>query len=283
SHLVQLLKNHLDFTPCFIPENFTKLPAPDYSLYNKLDYAALSTTMGCPYNCTYCASRKLSPVFTRKEPGEISELLLNFHQKYNISDFAFYDDALFYHKEEHIEITINHIIETGCKFKFHTPNGLHARFIDKQLAKLIKHAGFSTIRLSLESASSKFLNDSGNKLKLKEFESAIENLVSAGFDTKQLGIYTLMGVPGQTPEEVYQTLNYVNKLGLQCRLSMYSPVPGTPDFVKLALKNPVIKDEPLLHNTAYQYYNGDWFTYSDRKGLREETFKLNNRLLRKEG
>ena len=39
--------------------------------------------------------------------------------------------------------------------RFHCPNGLHARLIDDELAKLMKESGFRTLRLSLETVNTR--------------------------------------------------------------------------------------------------------------------------------
>jgi len=44
-----------------------------------------------------------------------------------------------------------------------------------------------------------------------EFERAISHLKKAGFTTPQIGAYILMGLPGQTYDQVADTITYVEK------------------------------------------------------------------------
>jgi radical SAM superfamily enzyme YgiQ (UPF0313 family) len=46
--------------PASINNEFNYFPAPDYSFYNKLEYIAIRMSLGCPFNCTYCAQKYLN-------------------------------------------------------------------------------------------------------------------------------------------------------------------------------------------------------------------------------
>jgi hypothetical protein len=58
----------------------------------------------------------------------------------------------------------------------------------------------------------------------------------------------LYGLPGLTPASVLDTLTTVHAAGIRSCLATYSPVPGTPDFERAAEANPMLRQEPLLHN-----------------------------------
>ena len=42
------------------------------------------------------------------------------------------------------------IARLGLTFRFHTPNGLHARLITREVAGGLKRASFATLRLGVE-------------------------------------------------------------------------------------------------------------------------------------
>ena len=109
---------------------------PDFSHYTKPDYVTLLTSKGCPYKCTYCASNKLQPTFRMLKAKKIIEGIKYMKHNYGVSHFAFYDDALLLNT--HITSLLEEIIREDWRLNFHTPNGLHARFIDRTMAKLLK-------------------------------------------------------------------------------------------------------------------------------------------------
>jgi radical SAM superfamily enzyme YgiQ (UPF0313 family) len=259
----------------FKPMDFTGYPPPDYSGYGKLYYCSIMTSAGCPFSCTYCASKRIQPGFFVKSPESVTEEIRYMIENLGVRHFAFYDDALFVNRDKHIVPILENIIRLKSGAKFHTPNGLHARFIDKNLAQLLWKAGFDNIRLSLESTNIKTLEATGSKVRPADIETAVENLLSAGFDPEQIGIYIMMGIPGQAFEEVDKTIDFIHAAGVQSRLSMFSPIPGTVDFEKTTCGEKQIED-PLCHNGAYQYFSGSWLDFEKRKYLQDKSNTLNN-------
>jgi hypothetical protein len=52
---------------------------------------------------------------------------------------------------------------------------------------------------------------------------------------------------------VEDTVNYVHGLGVQAKLALFSPIPGTPDGERAL----AVDADPLLHNnTVYPYLQG---------------------------
>jgi radical SAM superfamily enzyme YgiQ (UPF0313 family) len=132
--------------------------------------------------------------------------------------------------DRRIKPILREIIASRRPLRFHTPNGLHARYIDEELADLMYRSGFKTIRLSLESVAKERLRDIHNKITPGEMTRAVQNLVNAGYAPGELETYIIMGLPQQSLNEVIDTILYANSLGVQIRLSSFSPIPGTVDY-----------------------------------------------------
>jgi hypothetical protein len=226
-------------------------PWPAFDLLRKLDYICIATSTGCPYRCHYCGSRFLNPTFTRRKPSEVIEEIRYWNEKFGVKDFAFYDDALLVDSVSHIKIVLNGLMESGLPLRFHTPNALHVREISQEIAGLLYRSGFRTIRLGLETADIGLHNDLDRKVSDGEFERAVRNLTNAGFDSRDIGSYILMGLPGQSVESVVNTLNFVADTGTSPYLAEYSPLPHTPLWQKaIACSDYDIAAEPLFHNNS---------------------------------
>jgi radical SAM superfamily enzyme YgiQ (UPF0313 family) len=113
----------------------------------------------------------------------------------------------------------------------------------------MKRAGFETIRLGLESSSDRFHARTGGKTKVDAFVSAVRNLMDAGFSRAQIGVYLLVGLPGQTREQIEEDVEFVLQNGALPKLAEYSPIPGTTMWAESleAAKYP-IHPEPLFQN-----------------------------------
>jgi hypothetical protein len=226
-------------------------PAPAHQLVAR-PFAALVTSWGCPYRCTYCASRRLQPKFVQRDARAVLDEIAACALR-GIQDFAFYDDALLARGGSHLEAILQGVVARGLSVRFHTPNGLHATGITGDLARLMKRAGLATLRLSLETVDPVRQELTGGKVTTGAFARAISHLRAAGYGPRELGAYILAGLPDQSLAEVEETVNYVHGLGVQAKLALFSPIPGTMDGDR-ALEPGA---DPLLHNnTVYPYLLG---------------------------
>jgi len=247
-----------------------------WDLYPDLTIAPLLTSRGCPMHCDYCATPFLNPRFTQRTTEDvINEIEYLYHQM-NVREFAFYDDALFTNKTNHIMPILANIIMRNIQATFHTPNGLFTREIDRDLAKLMKTSGFKTIRLSLESIIPEIQTASTNKVSRYNYECALNNLEAAGFQRKDIETYLIMGLPNQKYSDIEITLRYVFKQGAVSRLASFTPIPHTR-YWDLAKKSNHVWDDmdPLLtNNTLYPCATAD-FPVEKFAELRQLSNQLN--------
>jgi len=269
--------------------DYSKIPEFDDSgmlpwfLYNNIEYALILTSRGCPFHCSYCATRFLNTAFTRRNTEDVIEEIVYINNHYGVKDFVFYDDALLYRKKEHIFQVLNGLNKRGIKVHFHTPNGLFVREIDQETAELMKESGFKTIRLSVETVSEKFLQKSCYKINRNLVKEAIENLKKAGYKNSRIEVYLMVGMPGQKFDDVIESIKFISDLGAVSRLSYYSPIPHTKDW-DIILENTSIplNDDPIYtNNTVYPYYNND-LTWQEIDQLKLIANELNKKAIESE-
>ena len=230
----------------------TREVVPYYKLkfYESEIYAPLLTSEGCPFRCSYCASSMLWNGFNQRSHEDVLEEI-GFQMKKGIKDFAFYDDALLVERQKHIKPILRGIIEAGLKPRLHAPNGLHARYLDEELAFLMKRAGFVTVRLSLETVAPNRQKETGAKVFNEELISAVKNLKKAGFTKREIGVYLMYGLPGQGLDEVWQGVKFLKSLNVRIHLAEFSPLPMTQAWNEL-IENRVIPEDidPILTNNT---------------------------------
>lgn len=239
---------------------------PVFDMQTYIPYVVIMTSHGCPFNCPYCASKKLYPIFKPRNPEEVFEEILFWHKNYGVVDFAFYDDALLFNFNSHLALILEKVLFHNLNLRFHTPNAIHARFITQDVAKVLKKAGFKTIRLGLERVENRF----DNKVSVEEFLQAVAYLKMAGFKEKELGAYLLYGVPEENFEEVEKGLLFLEKHRVPPYLAEFSPIPGTPFFeiTKETSRYPISED-PIFHNNTVfpALKNPDWEKIEKLKDL----------------
>ena len=274
--------NFITPPPCPFPPgegevNFTdnlagpldSLAYPALHLSSHLSYIPILTSRGCPLDCSYCASRRLQPTFRQRRPLAVVAELCHWQERLGLFEVAFYDDALLVQPEDHLLVILEELARRGLSFRFHTPNGLHARLISREVAFSLKRAPFATLRLGVETAApgSARLD---RKLQEGELESALANLREAGFRQQEMGVYLLVGLPYQEEAEIAASIRRVQELGGTPILAQYSPIPGTalwPQAVQCSRYD--LETDPLYHNNSLfpclpQF---DWERYSRLKRL----------------
>jgi hypothetical protein len=240
--------------------------------------SVLELNRGCPFSCTYCASKKLCPSF---RPGDPEAAFAYFSELYRrgVRNFAFYDDALLYRKEDVLFPFLREVIGGGFNARFYTPNAVHLRYIDEETALLMKRAGFCEVRLGFESADEGFHTSYDSKFDVGSFAGRIGALKDAGFRPEQLRVYILAGLPGQRAEEVEESVRYAHKAGVRVMLARYSPVPGTALWpVSVQKSRYPIEEEPLYHNNTFFSMEWDGFTRSDLQRMQDLTVELNRNI-----
>jgi hypothetical protein len=225
---------------------------PAHDLRRPQGYVAVCTARGCPFHCPYCAVHQLCPEgFAPRPVADVVEEIRWCVQELGATDVAFYDDALLFDAPHHIMPILDSVIEIGLPVRLHTPNGVHARFIDRELAHKMRQAGFVTLRLGLETtAPDGSLHDAG-KVDRDSFAHAVEALFEAGFPAREVSAYVLIARPGQSLEAGRANARFAHSLGVPVRTAQFSPVPGTAEFdtaVRLGCMAP--DADPLLHNNS---------------------------------
>ncbi len=246
--ILALLNNYGMSTSGAIPN---ELSFPAYDLYRKIDYICIRTSSGCPYRCRYCASHFLDPEQTRRTPADVLEEILFWHRERGIKDFAFYDDALLMEADTHLGVILESVASLELDLRFHTPNAVHVREITPELARLMYRTGFRTIRLGLETLDFALRKKLDRKVSEGDFDMAVDHLRKAGYKRNEIGVYLLMGLPGQSPDSVRKTVDYVGDVGAAPYLAEYSPVPHTSlwdEAVRCSEYD--LASEPLFHNNT---------------------------------
>jgi len=115
------------------------------------------------------------------------------------------------------------------------------------------------VRLGLETSDGESQRRLGGKVRRGELEQALDNLEAAGFQRSGVGVYVMVGMPGQQRAEVDRTIRDIKNAGARPRLAHYSPVPGSPMFseAQAAARPGFDLEEPLFHNPTLGPCAGD--------------------------
>jgi anaerobic magnesium-protoporphyrin IX monomethyl ester cyclase len=187
------------------------------------------TSRGCPHGCAYCSAHLvMGKSFRTRTPEAIIKEMAECQKQYGIQIFDIEDDNFTFDQERAMRL-MNLIIENFGeeKIELSAMNGVSFASLDGELLKLMKRAGFKTINLSYVSTDPSTKERMGRPKAKTEFDEILKEAERVGLNVIA---YAILGIPGQTIEEMADTLIYLmGKRGL-IGPSIYYPTPGTPLF-----------------------------------------------------
>lgn len=183
------------------------------------------TSRGCPGQCNFCASKNFwGRRFRMRSVENIISEVRELVEKYGIKELQFIDDNLTLDKERAIKI-----FEELKQFNLRwcTPQGLMIRTIDKEMIKLMAESGAYQITIAVESGSERVRREIIRKpIPPKE---KVKELIDAAHENGiQVHGLFITGLPRETKEEIYKTMNYPFEVGFDSVVfSIASPLPGS--------------------------------------------------------
>jgi len=271
--VLRLLQKLFNEEPVFTPDenNLDSLPYPAFDLIRKIEQLPLITSVGCPYRCSYCSSHILNDKFQQRDPVKVADEIQYWQKESGVINFSFYDDALLVKPHEMIVPMLKEVKKRKLSCQFHCPNGLHLREINKELSVLLYNSGFKTIRFGFETSDLNRQIKTGGKVKNEELRLAVSHLKNAGYKTGEIGIYLLCGIPGQSAEEVENSMEFVRECGAKPVLAEYSPIPGTKMWDEAVACSPFdIQTEPLYHNNSLLPCRNNDFSFAAYAELKKK-------------
>lgn len=251
--LLPLVTQYTGWSPAprFDPQDLDSLPWPAMDLEHRLAHVPVMCSRGCPFQCAYCASRRLQPRMRHRSPASVLEEIVHWYQRHGVRDFAFYDDALLVDAERYLIPLLEAVIDAQIDVRFHTPNAIHIREMTRALARLMRRAGFHTIRLGLETTAFDRRQAMDRKVTENEFFRAVGYLKAAGFRSEQVGAYLLAGLPGQAVHAVEASIRVVKQAGVTPVIAHYTPIPHTPMWkAAVAASRYDLEADPIFTNNA---------------------------------
>jgi radical SAM superfamily enzyme YgiQ (UPF0313 family) len=194
-------------------EDLDRLPLParylDMSVGLDLDLQSefIVTTRGCPSTCYFCSSPDFWGQRVRfRSPAAIVEEILYIRQKYGLIYFSIRDDTFTADRKRVLEFC-SLLQKQKINILWNCQSRVTA--IDHELVIEMKRAGCECIQLGVESGSPRILKQLGKKIIPAQIEQACALIREIGIN---LSIYLISGVPGETEDDIRQTIELVRHI-----------------------------------------------------------------------
>jgi len=202
-----------------------KIPFPARALLQPSKSFYMFTSRGCPYKCVFCSSaffwqgiRYFSAKYVVNEIAELAE-------KYGARFINLYDD-LFIANRERVREIVQLIRDQKLHEKVEFACLARANLVDDDMTCLLKRMNVKTVALGFESGSERMLNY------LKKGSVTVKQNMEAVNTLKKYKLAVngsfVIGSPGETKEDVFQTLNFLKRSKLDSgETYVLLPFPGT--------------------------------------------------------
>jgi radical SAM superfamily enzyme YgiQ (UPF0313 family) len=249
--------------------SYHKLPMDRYRFEGK-SYATIVSSRGCPFACIFCSSSSLHGKMWRcQSAGRVVREIQFLVSEYGVRLIEFLDD-LFTLDQRRVEGICNLLIKEGMDVRWFCSSRVDT--ITRELMLRMRRAGCIGIYLGVESGCQRVLNILKKGTKLEQAVRVISGAREAGIETVATFI---LGIPGETLDDVRQTIAFARKLKPDYTQFTYcTPYPGTPlyrfaeannllltrDWDHYTTMEQVLKvpglDEDELRNLFYDAYLG---------------------------
>ena len=216
-------KNQIKLTKPF-GDNY---PFPDFSLFDSLDvfvsnwqkdvwpYGIL-TSVGCPFQCTYCAARNRG--WRPRSPENCAEELRQAKKKYGITSFEILDDAFNIDKRRVLKFCK---LVKPLNLRWICANGLRADLFDEEQAKAMSQAGCSSVSFGIEAVDNKVLKKVNKGETLEQIEKAVK---IANFYFKKVNGFFIIGLPGSSYKKDLGSVSWMIRNRISGVFSYFVPM-----------------------------------------------------------
>ncbi len=203
----QLQFNALEHPLC----DLNTLPYWDERLYQgvhgKENYRSKSYFMpidvgrGCPYSCTFCATKNFwHRTYRLKTPERIIEEILYYYNKFDIRSFSFSHDA-FTANQRLVDSVCDKLLELKLDICWSCTTRVDC--ISKELILKMQKAGMTTISIGVESGSERIQKAINKRLNLSVVREMTKFLIDLGLEVHT---FFMHGIPEETEEDLNDTL-----------------------------------------------------------------------------
>jgi len=235
--------------------DYSSFPIEKYIQYNKnlrgLRGISMLVSRGCPYLCSFCAVHQtMGRKFRIKSPGKVVSDMEYLKEKYSLEGIWFKDSILNLDKKWFFAFC-SEIKKRGLKI--HWQYNTRVDLVNEEELIAGKETGLVQLDLGIESGSPRSLKNLAKGISVDEIQRAVQ---IAKQYVKVAGFF-MIGIPGETPEDIEMTFNLAKKLKLdKYTWSLFSPLPGSVLYNDLKSQSAFtgqIKGLETIHFTENPY------------------------------
>ena len=251
-----------------INENINVYPYPTFDVFGVKNIKTYMTvaSRGCPFNCSFCFKYQ-GDTWRCRLPENIVGELLTARERYHF-DVVRFEDANFNLKPEWTHSACDAIMKSDL-YGIHWEAGLRADKIDKALCKHMVDAGCQKVFIGVESLDPEVFK----LIKKGETIDQIKKGVKIAQEYfKQVQLFIVIGLPGDTKKRALHTFREAMKLGnvtISCSLA----VPYSSTRLETW-----VNENATVHGSSYDSFTRGTSAYYSGVSFETKDFTKKDRL-----
>lgn len=233
-------------------EDLDELPFPAWDLVNTdlylmpfsgRPYLLVASARGCPYPCTFCASKVYYGARVRKRsPARVVDELAWIVERFGISDFLFWTES-FTNDQEYAIATAREMIARQMNINWVCNSRVDT--VSPRFLRTIKKAGCWMIGFGIESGNQGVLDRAKKKTSIADAVRSVRMAHEVGLEVTG---HCILGLPGETEETLQQTIDFAKFLRLDfAQFYCAVPFPGSELY-------DLCKENGWLDETDWAYF-----------------------------
>jgi len=212
------------------------VPQPNDGPY--LPKAAMISSRGCPFRCTFCDHGIYGNTYRSLSSTRIVDEMQELVHRYGIRDIAFVD-SLFMISAKRVNSITEEIVRRGVKI--HWTCTIRANIATREILERMKAAGCWRVRVGIES---------GNEEVLRFIKKDVtrEQVVRVTRDADDLGLHPkgffMIGHPTETAARIRESMDFARSLPLtDITVQINTPLPGSPQWHTCREQGAILTDD----------------------------------------
>lgn len=201
-------------------------PLPNYELFDSFDLLrghwadgswpyAIMTSQGCPFGCTYCASRRRK--WRPRSAVNCRDELAQAQERWGIKRFVILDDCFNVDPKRVADFCE---LVAPLRLRWVCGNGLRADRLDEAMAKALAAAGCEALSFGVESTDPEVLGQIEKGETIEQIEAAV-SAAKEHFD--KVNGFFIIGLPGSSYESDLASLDWARRMGIDAHFSYHVP------------------------------------------------------------
>lgn len=228
------------------------------SAYRKLPVAAIFTSRGCPYRCTFCHFDLFGKRFRARTPENVVSEIEYLKKHYDIKEFHIGDDNFCLDVERAIKIC-DLLIERKINLPWACVGGIRVDTIAKhpEIIEKMAQAGFYRTSVGIESGNQQILDNIQKGITLEQADKAVRILKK---NKIFVGGYFIIGNYGENKKTVEDTIRFAKYLPLDyAQIMIATPYPGSGFYEQLKENGKLLtndwRDFNLFTGAVFEWNN----------------------------